>query len=198
MNEAVILRDFFPEDLDMAGEIALQIWGSESGLIPDSMRKNLYCYLARYYYVPESPLSCAATVDGKLNAFLLASRGELVPTAAEQWIMPRLSTAEKAIFRTYKAYIDGNQKSEAAFARANEAVLLLFASIKKGCGSMLMQEFQRRCRSCGLDSMILWTDDTCDFTWYERNKFTEVTRFPAVPSLPGMKLTTFIFRKDVK
>lgn len=197
MNDAVVLRDFRAEDLERAGEIALHIWGDEAGLIPETMRKNLYSYLVRYYYVPGSPLSCAADVNGEMCAFLLAAAGKHDSTAAEQWITPRLSGDEKSIFLKYKAYIDGNKQAEYNFVRENEAVLLLFASAKKGCGSRLMQEFQLRCRNCGISSMILWSDDTCDFEWYKRNNFTETARFPANPSLPGMELTTFIFRKQI-
>ena len=197
MDTELILRDFSEDDLSGAGEIACRLWQGEADFIPGSMQPKLYEYLVRYYYVPDSPLSCAVTFKGKLCAFLLAAAEKHSSREADLWIRGKLSAGEEKIFEIYKAYLDGNKYAEEKLMQKNEVLLLLFCSIQKGCGALLMEEFLRRCRKNGISSMLLWTDDTCDLQWYQRNGFTEVARFPANPTLPGQQLTTFIFRKAV-
>ena len=197
MDCDLILRDFLPGDLDRAGEIACRLWRDEAGFIPRAMQPKLYEYLVRYYYVPASPFSCAVTCKGELCAFLLAAAGKHSTDHADVWFREKLSAGERELFEAYKAYLDGNKYAEEKLLQKNEALLLLFCSVQKGCGALLMEEFLGRCRKNGISSMLLWTDDTCDFQWYQRNGFTEVARFPANPTLPGQQLTTFIFRKAV-
>ena len=197
MDRDLILRDFEPGDLPGAGEIACRLWGDETGFIPSYMKQKLYEYLVRYYYVPDSPFSCAVTCRGELCAFLLAATGKHSTDNADLWLREKLSAGERELFEVYKAYLDGNKYAEEKLLQKNEVLLLLFCSIQKGCGALLMEEFQRRCLNNGLESMLLWTDDTCDFQWYQRNSFTEVARFRADPALPGRSLTTFMFRKKI-
>lgn len=198
MDKELILRDFTPGDFSFAGELARQQWGDEAGMISESLCSRLYEYLVRYYYVPDSPLSCAVTLKGELKGFLLAAAGEHSSCEADCWMRKQLSADERAFFECYKAYIDGNKYAEEKQKLPGEALLLLFVSVQKGCGALLMEEFRRRCRKAGISSMLLWTDDTCDFDWYQRRGFEEVGRFPAAPSLPGRQLTTFLFRKAVE
>lgn len=192
------IRVFSAEDLDQAGLIARRLWGEEAPCIPEKIRTRIYQYLARYYFVPESPYSYAAVENGKLCAFLLASpHGNDDGSAADAWIAGQLTPEERPVFEAYRNYIDGNRRKEMGAVKPGEILLLLFASIRKGCGRLLMAEFEARCRKRKVGSVLLWTDNTCDFEYYHRNGFTEVSHFAADPSLPGMKLTTYLFRKTI-
>ena len=197
MKDEFVLRDFTPGDFSSAAEIARQAWGDEEGFLPHGLLSRIYNYLVRYYYVPDSPFSLAVTHQGDLCAFLLAAPGEHESSAADRWIEELLSEREREIFESYKAYLEGNSHATEKEKLPDEVMLLLFAGIKKGSGSLLMAEFERRCRENNIKSMLLWTDDTCDFQWYQRRNFTEVAVFPANPSLPGRNLTTLIFRKEI-
>ena len=198
MKEEFFLRDFTPGDFSSAAEIARQAWGDEGGFLPPALLSRIYGYLVRYYYVPDSPFSLAVTHEGRLCAFLLAAAGEHETFAADCWIEAQLAEEERKVFQSYKAYLDGNSHAAEQAKLPGEVCLLLFAGIKKGSGSLLMAEFERRCRKRNITSMLLWTDDTCDFQWYQRRNFTEAARFPANPSLPGRNLTTLIFRKEIQ
>jgi len=193
------IHNFAENHLDAAGEIALRLWETTIPGMPEDIRGRIYQYLVRYYYTPDSPLSIGASENGILHAFLLAAPlGHAESEFADKWIAGRLNgSAEHAFFNEYKAYIDGNRKREAGHALANEAVLLLFASVRRGAGRMLMAEFENRCRNRGISSMLLWTDETCDFDYYRRNRFSEVTRFPTDPTVCGQSLTTYLFRKAI-
>lgn len=197
MKDEFTLRDFTPGDFTAAAEIAAKAWGDEGGFLPPSIFPRIYGYLVRYYYMPDSPFSLAATLNGRLCAFLLAATGEQKSSVADQWIKGQLAEEEKEIFQSYKAYLSGNSHAAEKEKFPGEVMLLLFAGIKKGSGSLLMAEFEHRCRERNINSMLLWTDDTCDFQWYQRRNFSEVARFPADPSLPGRNLTTLLFRKEI-
>ncbi|MBS1369158.1 MAG: hypothetical protein HPZ91_04285 [Lentisphaeria bacterium] len=193
------VHDFTADHLEGAGAIALQQWGDEIPEMPEKMCRRIYHYLVRYYCVPDSPFSIGASADGKLCAFLLAAPAAHVGSeAADEWMAGQLeSDDEYAFYREYKAYIDGNRQKELRHAAADEAVLLLFASVRRGAGRMLMAEFERRCRRHGVSSMLLWTDETCDFDYYYRNGFSETAKFPTEPTICGRALTTYLFRKTI-
>lgn len=197
-SDELILRDFSCGDLPGAGEIALRLWGSETDFIPASMLRDLYEYLVRFYYVPDSPLSCAVTCSGELCAFMLAATEKHSSCHADEWILKRISSPEeKKVFEIYKAYLEANQKAEEKELRSHEAMVLLLASIRPGCGKLLMEELNRRCLKQDIRSILLWTDDTCNVQWYERNHFAEVSHFAATPSLPGQNLNTYLYRKEL-
>ena len=183
--------------LEAAGELTLKVWSNEIPEIPVPFRPRLYRYLVRYYYMPESALNFAAEEDGALCALLLAAPVQAVhATDADQWIMEQLKNEEeKQVFSVYKNYLDSNRAAEKKFARPDEAALLLFESVRKGAGRMLLQEFERGCRDRKIPGMLLWTDETCDFDYYNRNGFTAVADFQSVP-LFGRQFRTWLFRKE--
>jgi hypothetical protein len=197
LRKQFFLRDFSAADLERAGAIALQIWGDEVDFIPPVLIPKVYDFLLRYYFDPDSPFNCAVTDDtGEVCGFLLAHRKHSETPALGLWL-DDLTCEERFFVQIYKAYLDGNKKAEEQFLQKDEVLLLLFASLQKGCGALMMQEFERRCREEKISSILLWTDDTCNFNWYHKNNFTELCRFPAQPSLPGQALNTFIFRKNI-
>ena len=200
MNGMIEIHDFTERYLEDAAAIALRLWEAAIPGMPVEMRTRIYRYLVRYYYIPGSPLSLRAMENGKLCAFLLgAPASEIGSEHADKWMAGQLNgTDESVFFQEYKAYIDRNRSQEYLHAAANEASLLLFASIRRGAGKKLLEEFEKRCRSHGMTSIILWTDETCDFDYYHRNGFTEAAKFPADPTICDLKLTTYLFRKSVK
>lgn len=193
------IHDFDSRYFDDAGMIALQQWEEEVPAMPEAMRKRIYQYLVRYYFVEGSPFSIGAFENGRLCAFLLAApASHRECELADRWISERLYTSEeKRFFQEYKAYIEGNQNCECSYALPGEIALLLFASIRKGAGRLLLAEFERRCLQHHIPSMLLWTDETCDFEYYYRNGFIECAKIPTNPTLYGQALTTYLFRKSI-
>ncbi len=203
MDEAgpvLTISAFGEGDLAEAGAIACRQWQGEIPALPDALAVRLYDYLVRYYHHRESPFNFAARdASGKLAGFLLASPP--VPDAgrgAETWIAARLQREEERAFhRDYFRYLEHNRLAELQDARpAGELILLLFFSIRKGTGRALLAELERRSRESGIVSWLLWTDETCDFDYYDRHGFTEVRRFPGA-ELAGKRFLTYLFRKEL-
>lgn len=211
----IVVRSAVEADLDAIGAIAETIFGDEIAGTPPSLLPTLYRYLARYYWFPKSPFNLAALVDGRLCGALFAAPANLAENAdaADAWIAPRLATSEeRAFFSKYRSYLDANRRAELAAARPNETLLLFFVSVRPGCGRAASREFERRLRANVAESSpttnanaapvplstLLWTDDTCDFDWYERNGFVEVARFPQQTELRPEPFSTFLFRKEYR
>ena len=198
MGRLVEIREFSSGDLPAASRITEHIWGEECGTLPPDLSRMIYEYLVRYYYVPDSSLSLAAA-DGEntLRAFLLAAAGEYSHKAADEWAARNCPAEGRGFFNAYRAYLDGNGDAVRRMLKEKEVRLLLFGSLQKGAGSLLLNELVRRCRGRGVSSLLLWTDDTCDFAWYDRRGFSLAAEFDAIPSLPGRKLRTLVFRKEL-
>lgn len=192
------VHEFTGAHLSAAGDIALNLWGDEIPEIPAEFTPTLYQYLARYYYRPDSSFNLGITEDGELQAFLLAAPAEHTgDSSAENWMSNRLTgEAEKEIFLEYKKYLDTNFAAEQKAANPGEMSLLFFGSIRRGCGKRLWTEFEKRCHAHSIPSVILWTDDTCDFEYYYKNNFTEISRFQCPVAIRGHHFSTLIFRKQ--
>lgn len=189
------IHRFTEAHLEQAAEIAAGHWGKETPSVAAQDHPLLFNYLVRYYFHPESAFSLAAVENGVLCGFLLAHLKSAGTNRAGEWLEPRLTPENRPAFERYCAYIDGNCAREMRAAGDREIILSLFASRRKGCGGLLMREFETACRASGVPSMVLWTDETCDFDWYSRNGFEEAARAPTFPALDGRQLTTYIFRK---
>jgi len=192
----ISISDFPQEKINEAGGIALQLWGDEVAGLPPRLRRLTYQYLARYYFHAGSPLNIAAFDGERMIGFLMAlPPGFPEKNEADSWILPQLETdEERALWNNYKAYLDFNAAAERKALAPGEALLLFFTSIQKGTGRLLMQEFEKRCRALHIQSTLLWTDTTCDFGYYEHNRFTAVDHFDSVP-LCGHVFKTWLFRK---
>lgn len=192
------VTDFTPELLPEAGRIAYELWGNEVPRMPQEFRPAIYSYLPRYYYVRESVYNLAVLENGRLQALLLASEFAPEPVEAWEYLQKNLPPGGEMYAQNYRDYLDGNRRLEESFKQSNEAILLFFASIKPGCGKILMREFAFRAQQNKLDSMLLWTDNTCNYQYYFDHDFQLLHRSAAEPGLGDMELETLIFRRYLK
>ncbi len=191
----VVIRDFAASDLEAAGRIALQLWGDEVPEMPEAIKPAIYRYLARYYFAPASPFNLAAEKDGALCGCLFAAFPEHARLdAAPVW----QSEAEQHYFDEYRRYLDGNRLVEEKALAENEICLLFFTSIVRGAGKKLLAELEKRLRERKISSMLLWTDETCDFNYYFCHGFAEAGHFPSPGTLGGRAFETWLFRKIIQ
>lgn len=185
--------------LNQGGDATMELWKGEMP-VPQGMERTLYHFLVRYYYIPESPYNFAV-LDGRcLRGFLLAAPAAMPERhdSAREWILPHLTNdAQKAFFKEYWDYVNSNSAAEKQAALPGEVLLLLFGSLQRGCGRIMMEAFESECRKNGVGSYLLWTDETCDFEYYRRNRFAEVANFPCAAAIKGKHLDTWLFRKTL-
>ncbi len=193
---ALTIENFSAGNLADAAELMAQIWGEDANIPKDLQRLNNQ-YFARYYYAPESDFNLIATENGKFCACLLAAPADKHETAsADQWLVEHLPTGEYAEhFQKLQAHLNYMREAELRYALKNEALLLFFGSVRKGAGKLLMAEFMKRCKAQSIESMLLWTNELCDYDYYYQHGFTEIAKFPASMPLGGQQLMTWFFRK---
>ncbi len=190
----ILIRDFTDADLNDAGRIALQLWGDEIPEMPQAVKPEIYRYLARYYFAPTSSFNLAAEKEGGLCGCLLAA----FPDEARLDELPPLDDpAQKRYFEEYRRYLDGNRAAEEKEAGKREIILLFFTSIVRGAGKLLLAELEKRLKAQKIPSMLLWTDETCDFDYYFCNGFVEAGHFASPNGLCGRKFETWLFRKSL-
>lgn len=185
--------------LDQGGDAAMELWKGEMP-VPQGMERTLYHFLVRYYYIPESPYNFAVLDGRRLRGFLLAAPAAMPERhdSAREWIQPHLTNdAQKSFFAEYWGYVNSNSAAEKQAALPGEVLLLLFGSLQRGCGRRMMEAFESECRKNGVASYLLWTDETCDFEYYRRNRFAEVANFPCAAAIKGKHLDTWLFRKTL-
>ena len=190
------LCDFTREYLPEAGRIALKLWGGEVPDMPPELRAVIYEYLPRYYFDEKSSCNLAVLKNGCLQALLLASSAPPEPLEANAWLQQNLPPGCADYARSYREYLDGNRRLEDRFRSKGDVVLLFFASIRPGCGKLLMEEFIRRARNEQRSNMLLWTDNTCNYQYYFEHDFQLLQQQKADPGLPGLALETLIFRRS--
>jgi len=185
---------FTAAHLPQAGRITLSCWGNVIADLPETLRPLIYESLAKYYFILNSPCNLAIEENGAVTTFLLA-----VPAEMARHFEPPFPSGctpeDKPVLREYKAYIDSNRYAEHQVLQKDEIVMLLFASIRKGHGKRLLQELERRAVRQGARSLLLWSDETCDFGYYPRHGFREIAHFPCGVPLYGKHFDTYLFRK---
>ena len=103
----------------------------------------------------------------------------------------------KSLQNTLTVSVNSNSDAERRAALPGEVLLLLFGSLQRGCGRIMMEAFESECRKNGVGSYLLWTDETCDFEYYRKNRFTAVAHFPCAAAIKGKHLETWLFRKTL-
>lgn len=134
--------------LNQGGDTTMELWKGEMP-VPDGMESALYHFLVRYYYIPESPYNFAVLDGRRLRGFLLAAPAAMPERhdSAREWILPHLTNdAQKAFFKEYWDYVNSNSDAERRAALPGEVLLLLFGSLQRGCGRIMMEAFESECR----------------------------------------------------
>lgn len=71
----------------------------------------------------------------------------------------------------------------------------LFISCQKGGGKMLLSKLVETCKENNIKNIYLWTDTTCDYDYYSKNKFELVKE--AETTVNNKVLKTIIYKKPV-
>ena len=191
----MIIRPFMDTDIEDAGLLAMQLWEKELPHVSKEVKYLIYQYLVRYYYYPQSEY-CFCAVEGTvLQGILLAYFCNGSENSADEWVNAHITNENRSILENYRAYLMGNRVKEHSLAFDHEIILALFATRRKGVGKLLIQALEEKCRKNNVHSMLLWTDETCNISYYRRNRFSQVACIQTFPTLGNLSLTTCFFRK---
>lgn len=193
------VRQFEEKDIKEAGRLAYEYWSEE---LPDSeeqIKRIIYEYMVRYYD-RNRELSFSVTVNGELNGFLLAFQ-QSDNNRNRKWLLSELepfSPEKQKLALEYERYYQHNGAKTKEYLAENDALVGLFVSNRRGCGKLLLDTLFKRCKQRSIPLVYLWTDMSCNYNYYYRNNFEEVSHFISTELFDGELLETLIFRKQLK
>lgn len=191
-----MIRKFEEKDIKEAKEIAFDIWSKELGQFSYKFKQFIYEYLVRYYMLNEG-FSFVYDEDG-VKAFLLAANKK-DHNEADAWFnqyMYKLSPEEKNKALEYKQYLVSNGDSMKSLMGEDDLYLALFASSGSGKGKYLLNHLENLCKGNRIKHLYLWTDNTCNYSYYDKKHFVRVKEFQSTFKVKDKLINTIIFKKD--
>ncbi|WP_138753562.1 GNAT family N-acetyltransferase [Paenibacillus sinopodophylli] len=108
----------------------------------------------------------------------------------------RFSNREQIIAQEYQEYFAENAKALTKHMQPGDLKISFLISSQRGCGSILLNHLEEICRREGGKALYLWTDTTCNHSYYDKKGFEKVEQ--CVHDLSdGEVLTTMIYRKII-
>lgn len=96
---------------------------------------------------------------------------------ADKWILGQteggktLTEEKKIAFSFSKQYLSMMDNKTSAMMNDDDIKLILFVSSQKGAGYPLLEKFKSELKSYGYKNIYLWTDEDCNWDWYNRRGF---------------------------
>lgn len=172
------IRNFCDQDIAPAAIMSMSAWQDEMPEEQEAFRLFIYEYIVRYYD-RNRLFSFSYTDEDNVTAILLAGFKHDV-CICNKWFETeclRFSSREQQIARKYKQYLDYNGSITKSHANRRDLLVNLLISRQRGRGKALLQHLDTVCREHGLCNQYLWSDATCNLTYYARNGFRKVALF---------------------
>lgn len=192
------IRSFQPRDIEAASFLAFDAWMNED--LPghrSELGRFIYGYMLRYYFRNGEYSRVTSADERSIDAFLLAYRPQ-DETLADEWFkanIDSLTEKERQIANEYRAYLQAQSKRLADAASGYYLIAGLFVSCKRGAGAPLMQMLLEQCEKEGYESLYLWADSACNYSYYEKRGFEKVGFHRDCEFVDGQKFDIYVFRK---
>jgi hypothetical protein len=188
------VRNFLLSDIPSAADMAYSIWSDEIEDLEETEKRLIYEFLVRHSLY-DLDYSFAAERDGKLLSFLLADGKH--NSNPEPFNEVSYGSNLSKTLNFYRKYLDYNKERCLKYLDDETVYLALFSSREKGCGSLLIDALEKKCRAEGKKRLCLWSDTTCNYSYYEKNRYEMVETFEGKPLSDGLIPQTFIYIKSL-
>lgn len=191
-----MIRKFEEKDIREAKDITFDIWNNELGEFSYEFKQFIYEYLVRYYLL-NNGFSFVYDENG-VKAFLLAANKK-DHNEVDAWFnqcLSKLTSKEKKRALEYKEYLVSNGDSMKSLMGDDDLYVALFASTGSGKGKYLLNHLENICKSSSIRNLYLWTDNTCNYSYYDKKHFVKVKEFPSTFKVKDKLINTIIFKKD--
>lgn len=189
-----MIRKYLDKDFIRVRDITIKYWRDEVAMDKE-LESFIYDFLVRYYLHNND--YCFVNEDEEVNAFLLANMKDETNDSIEYFEreINKLSVNNQQGARKYLEYLEYNHSKVFSHMSDNSIYLGLLASEKKGMGSALINKLKEEAKENGVDSIYLWTDETCNFHYYEKKDFVLIEEYEVL--LFSKKLKTFVYKLKV-
>ena len=160
------------------------------------LKSFIYTFLVKYYLSNYD--YSYVSIEDNINAFLLASLKNDSNNSFEYFNngIKKLNDKNKRLALEYLNYLEFNHNKVLSFMNNNDIYLALIASIKHHKGYELIENLIDIGRKNKNDYLYLWTDETCNYEYYNRIGFEKVLEYDV--NLYNKQIKTFIYRLKVK
>ena len=191
----MIVRNFLDSDIEAASKITYTVWGDLYAHENDELQKLIYDFTLKYYYLNKN--YSFALDDNELCGLIFAAfktdKNSVLDEYKNKIIL--LNDNDKQIAQNLFDYVEKASKEVKQVMNNDDLMMGLFISRKKGGGRMLLSKLVETAINSGIKNIYLWTDTTCDFDYYQKNKFTFVKEFECIVN--NKKINTLIFKKPL-
>lgn len=189
-----MIRKYENKDFKKIEEITRKCWSDEVPM-NNELKEFIYNYLVKYYLYDNE--YCLVDDEDEVVAFLLANSKNEINSSKEIFEngIKKLNIENQINAKKYLDYIEYNHHKVLKYMDETDIYLGLLASIKKGSGSKLLNEIKEIAIKKDIKHLYLWTDETCNYQYYEKHNFTFVEEYDI--KLYNNKIKTLIYRVDL-
>lgn len=186
-----MIRKYNDLDFNEVYKITLNSWKGELEL-DNQLESFIYQFLPKYHILNKelSFVDYSLQVDAFMFAALKNDENDSM-----MWFhnnLVNLSKANQAIAIDYLHYLEYNHQKVVNHMNDRDIYLALIASQKRNSGKILLERLEKIAEvNCA--HIYLWTDETCNYQYYEKQGFKLVEEYHAV--LQNKSIKTFIYKK---
>ena len=191
----MIVRNFIDNDVEEASKISHLVWGDLYEKESCELQKLIYDFTLEYYYL-NNTFSFALDENG-LKGLVFASLKTDKNNSIENFKtkIQNLSDNDRIIGLNLLDYVENTGREVKNAMGEDNLMMGLFISTQKGGGRMLLAKLIETAKERGIKNLYLWTDTTCDFDYYQKNKFTLVKEIEC--NVNNKNINTLIFKKEI-
>lgn len=191
----MIVRNFTDYDIEEASKISHLVWGDLYKKESSELQTLIYDFTLKYYYLNKT--FSLALDDNGLKGLVFASSKHDKNNSVKNFTtkLQSLSDNDKIIALNLLDYVETTGREVKNIMNEDDLMMGLFISTQKGGGKMLLSKLIETAKEKGIKNIYLWTDTTCDFDYYQKNKFTLVKEFKR--NVNNKKINTLIFKKEI-
>lgn len=190
-----MIRNYNESDYDMIEYITEDYWKNEVEMDLE-LQHFIYHFLVRYYLY-DNKYSYVID-DGDVRAFLLSCLKTEKNKSIELFnkTVSSLSNENQKKAYEYLKYIEDNHNKVLSHMDNDSVYLGLIASKIHHGGMDLINKLISDVKASGLGDIYLWTDETCNYKYYERLNFELIETY--FINLYGRTIKTFIYKRTIK
>lgn len=197
------IEKFTEEDIREAAELAYPVWGEGHAANGNGREFGLLMceYIVRYGWYGAPFAFKMVNDEGRMVACILAG-DHTKENGYNNWfntIKSRFNEQQRAEAYTLRDYFARTApKVYGHMEKGKDLYLSFFISSLPGCGKQLLQEVMELARSKGYRALYLWTDSSCNHSYYARNSFVKVAEFKSDEwKTSDSDYLTYIYRRDI-
>lgn len=190
-----MIRNYRITDFNQVEKITQEYWKNEVKMEKE-LEDFIYNFLV-HYYLCNHELTFVNEDDEKVNAFLISSKKEDKNSSKEFWNsnISLLSKKNQDLAYQYLEYLEYNHQRVIDHMSKDSIYLGLIASTKAHMGEKLISRLKAVAAEMRLKDIYLWTDETCNYKYYEKRNFKLIDTYDT--TLYDRTLKTFIYRLDL-